>query len=56
MHLADTTVWMNCAMTVAVFDIGKVVENGKVIEPVHENTNGTIRFDMNDLFLLHSAC
>jgi hypothetical protein len=31
-------------MTLAVFDIGKAVENGVVIEPVHEQSTGTIRF------------
>jgi len=29
-------------MSLAVFDISKVVENGITIEPVHENTTGTI--------------
>jgi hypothetical protein len=31
-------------MSLAVFDITKVVENGITIEPVHENTTGTIRW------------
>lgn len=30
-------------MSLAVFDISKVVENGKVIEPKVEYTSGTIR-------------
>ncbi|KIM45959.1 hypothetical protein M413DRAFT_298764 [Hebeloma cylindrosporum] len=41
-HLADASVFISCAMTLAVFDISKCVENGAVIEPVHENTTGTI--------------
>ena len=31
-------------MSLAVFDISKCIENGMVIEPVHENTTGTIRY------------
>jgi len=34
---------MACVMTLAVFDVTKTVENGVVIEPVHEYTTGTIR-------------
>jgi hypothetical protein len=30
-------------MTLAVFDISKKVEDGRVIEPVHDYTSGTIR-------------
>jgi len=41
-HLADASVFISCAMSLAVFDITKVVENGVTIEPVHENTTGTI--------------
>ncbi|KAG5349487.1 hypothetical protein C0989_003479 [Termitomyces sp. Mn162] len=29
-------------MSLAVFDITKYIENGTVIEPVHENTDGTV--------------
>ena len=43
MHMADSSIFISCAMSLAVFDISKCVENGKVIEPVHENTTGTIR-------------
>ncbi|KAG6836101.1 hypothetical protein H0H93_011374 [Arthromyces matolae] len=43
MHLADASVWISCAMTLAAFDISKATEDGVVIEPVHGNTNGTIR-------------
>ncbi|GLB33469.1 putative cytochrome p450 [Lyophyllum shimeji] len=42
MQLADASVFISCAMSLAVFDISKCVENGVVIEPVHENTTGTI--------------
>jgi len=31
-------------MSLAVFDISKCVENGMIIEPVHDNTTGTIRY------------
>jgi cytochrome P450 len=41
-HLADASVFISCAMSLAVFDITKVVENGITIEPVHENTTGSI--------------
>ncbi|KAK7471001.1 hypothetical protein VKT23_002414 [Stygiomarasmius scandens] len=42
MHLADASVFISCAMSLAVFDITKSVENGVIIEPVNERTNGTI--------------
>ncbi|KAF8165086.1 cytochrome P450 [Crassisporium funariophilum] len=42
LHLADASVFISCAMSLAVFNIGKCVENGLVVEPVHENTTGTI--------------
>ncbi|KAF9461394.1 cytochrome P450 [Collybia nuda] len=41
-YLADASVFISCAMSLAVFDISKYIENGVVIEPVHENTTGTI--------------
>ncbi|KAF7789305.1 hypothetical protein EIP86_000249 [Pleurotus ostreatoroseus] len=40
----DASVWILCAMTLAVFNISKSVENGRVIEPVVEYTTGTIRY------------
>ena len=44
MNLADASVFIACATTLAVFDISKVVdENGAVVEPVIEYTSGTIR-------------
>lgn len=45
-HLADASVYIACATSLAVFNIGKAVEDGIVIEPLHENTSGTIRFVM----------
>ncbi|KAG6873914.1 hypothetical protein C0995_009694 [Termitomyces sp. Mi166 len=42
LHLADTSVFISCAMSLAVFDITKSVENGVVIELIHENTDGTV--------------
>jgi hypothetical protein len=44
LHLADATVFISCAMTLAAFDVTKTIENGVVIEPVHESTTGTIRY------------
>ncbi|KAF9498666.1 cytochrome P450 [Pleurotus eryngii] len=41
-HLADATIFITCAMSLAVFNISKAVENGVTIEPVHDNTTGTI--------------
>ncbi|KAF8192574.1 cytochrome P450 [Pholiota molesta] len=42
LHLADASIFITCAMTLAVFNISKYVENGIVTEPIHENTTGTI--------------
>jgi len=42
LHLADASVFISCAMALAVFDITKWAENGVVIEPVNDNTTGTI--------------
>jgi cytochrome P450 len=43
MHLAEASLWILVAMSLAVFDITKAVENGVPITPVHENTSGIIR-------------
>ena len=43
LHLADASVFISCAMALAVFDITKMVENGQVIVPEVEYTSGTIR-------------
>ncbi|KAF5393735.1 hypothetical protein D9757_000328 [Collybiopsis confluens] len=42
MHLADSSVYIACAMALSVFDIDKCVEDGVVIEPVNDRTSGTI--------------
>lgn len=44
MLLADDSIFIACAMALAVFDITKVLENGKPVEPRVEYTGGTIRF------------
>ncbi|KAI0069255.1 cytochrome P450 [Artomyces pyxidatus] len=44
MNLADASVFISCAMTLAAFNISKTVENGIVVEPVHESYSGTISF------------
>ncbi|KDR83471.1 hypothetical protein GALMADRAFT_645322 [Galerina marginata CBS 339.88] len=43
LHLADASIWISCATTLAVFNVGKCMENGQVSVPVHEYTTGTIR-------------
>ena len=40
--LADTSVYLTIAQSLAVFDISKAVENGKEVEPIVEFTPGTI--------------
>ncbi|KAG6333886.1 hypothetical protein ID866_5199 [Astraeus odoratus] len=42
MHLADASVWLSAAMSLAVFDISKVVENGVEIIPEIDPSSGTI--------------
>jgi len=44
MHLAEASLFILIAMSLAVFDITKAVENGVPITPVHENTSGIIRY------------
>lgn len=44
MLLADDSIFIACVMALAVFDITKVVENGRSVEPRVEYTSGTIRF------------
>lgn len=43
LNLADASVFISCAMSLAVFDISKAVENGVEIVPVVDSTPGTIR-------------
>jgi len=40
--LGDASVFISCAMSLAVFDISKCVENGVVVEPSEERTSGII--------------
>lgn len=42
LHLADASVWMSTAMSLATFDISKVVENGVEITPEIDPSSGTI--------------
>ncbi|KAJ7775174.1 cytochrome P450 [Mycena metata] len=40
--LADASIFMACAMTLATFTISKIVKDGKIIEPVEDYQSGTI--------------
>ncbi|KAG1869565.1 cytochrome P450 [Suillus subluteus] len=42
LHLADAIVWISTVMSLAVFDISKVVEKGVEITPEVDHTSGTI--------------
>lgn len=42
MYLADAAVFLSCAMSLAVFNIAKCVESGKVVEPIDDCTNGAV--------------
>ena len=41
--LADSSLFISCAMSLAVFDISKYSKDGVVVEPVVEQKTGTIR-------------
>lgn len=41
--LADASIFISCAMSLAVFDIEKYTENGFTFEPDMEQSTGTIR-------------
>lgn len=43
MHLADASVWISVAMSLAVFNVSKIVENGVEITPEIDPSSGTIR-------------
>lgn len=43
LHLAEASVYLMVVMSLAVFDIHPVIENGVPVLPEHENTDGTIR-------------
>ncbi|KAG0702315.1 cytochrome P450 [Suillus ampliporus] len=44
LHLADASVWISTAMSLAVFDISKVIENGVEITPELDPSSGTISY------------
>lgn len=41
-NLADTSVFMACAIIVATLDVKKAIVNGEVVEPVHEKLPGIL--------------
>ena len=44
LYIAQTSLWITCAMSLAVFDIEKYVDgSGNVVEPEIRYTGGTIR-------------
>ncbi|KAG6330226.1 hypothetical protein ID866_8863 [Astraeus odoratus] len=43
LHLADASVWLTAVMTLAVFDIGKIVENGVEVTPEVDPTPEMLR-------------
>jgi len=44
LNLAQTSVWLTCAMSLAVFNIEKYVDDfGNVVEPEIRFSDGTIR-------------
>ncbi|KAG1840899.1 cytochrome P450 [Suillus tomentosus] len=42
LHLADASIWICAAMSLAVFDVSKVVENGVEITPEIDPSSGSI--------------
>ncbi|PFH46689.1 hypothetical protein AMATHDRAFT_69284 [Amanita thiersii Skay4041] len=44
MFLAEASLFLTVASSLALFSISKAVENGVEITPVHENTSGTISY------------
>lgn len=50
--MADASMFISCAMNLAVFDISKYVKDGKVFEPNVEQTTGTVRYYYNSSFEL----
>jgi hypothetical protein len=44
MHLADISLFLACAMSLAVFDVTPVIENGSAVLPEVQYTSGTIRW------------
>lgn len=48
--MADASVFISCAMTLAVFNISKYVEDGRIIEPIVDQTTGIIRYGADYVF------
>jgi hypothetical protein len=44
LHLADASIWISTAMSLAVFDISKVVEDGVEIIPQVDTIPGSVRY------------
>lgn len=44
MHLAEASVFLLCAMSLAAFHISKPVQDGQVVDPVIEYSTGGIRY------------
>ena len=45
LHIAQSSLWITCAMSLAVFDIEKYVDgSGNVVEPETRYTGGGIRW------------
>ncbi|KAG1747595.1 cytochrome P450 [Suillus lakei] len=42
LHLADASIWISAAMSLAVFDISKIIENGVEITPDFDPSSGSI--------------
>jgi len=42
LHLADASVWISVAMSLAVFDVSKIIENGVEVTPEIDPSSGTI--------------
>ncbi|KAF8558813.1 cytochrome P450 [Imleria badia] len=42
LHLADASVWISVAMSLAVFDVSKIIENGVEVTPEVDPSSGTI--------------
>jgi len=42
LHLADASVWISVAMSLAVFDVSKIIENGVEVTPEVDPSTGTI--------------
>lgn len=50
MNVAETSIWIQCAMYLAVFDIKKAVVDGVEVTPAVETLSGAIRYDLSGTF------